>query len=391
MRRLKVLSYVQALSGVGHQVRAGELARALAEARDVLLVEGGRPVPRPSFPAALRRLELPAIYRNASGALQATQGPRESVMAERSARLRRAVLEFAPEVVLVEHYPFSKWLLQSEVDALLATARSANPRVRVWCSLRDVCRQTAHEPVDAETYATRVLDTLQRDFQGVLVHGDPRVTTLSEHLAFAPSIRVPVHHTGYVCEQFVEASPPAGLQALRERGQQVVVCSFGGSSSGFGRAQRVVAAWQGIEDQPEFKDLSVVLFSGLHFSAEQVGELRAAARGSRVQIERFAPDFVSWLTHADLSLSQAGYNTCANLLGARVRAVLVPDAAMSDQPFRAQRLADLELATLLNEPELDAHGLGRALQAARTRPRPEHRIALDGAHVTARILDADCA
>ena len=56
---MKVLIYAQHLSGVGHRVRALELARALAERHEVALVDGGRHVVVDGVHALLESAALP--------------------------------------------------------------------------------------------------------------------------------------------------------------------------------------------------------------------------------------------------------------------------------------------------------------------------------------------
>ena len=93
----------------------------------------------------------------------------------------------------------------------------------------------------------------------------------------------------------------------------------------------------------------------------------------------FSGEFLHWLQRADVSVSRAGYNTSTNLLETRVRAVLVPDPRMSDQAFRARRLADCGVAEVVEEAAASPERLAEALCAAAARPRPQHDFDLDGA------------
>lgn len=58
---MKIFSHTQCLSGVGHFVRAREIAYALAERHAVQLVHGGWRVPRGRPPAARSRTLLEAL------------------------------------------------------------------------------------------------------------------------------------------------------------------------------------------------------------------------------------------------------------------------------------------------------------------------------------------
>ena len=135
--RKRVLVYAQHLSGVGHHVRASELAAALAREHDVFFAHGGRTVPRPDPERELEVVPLPGLLRGGSG-LEPVDSTRSiaDVMRERGATLRRAAARIEPDVVLIEHYPFSKWELADEVEALFEAAAAAHPRRRRISSVR---------------------------------------------------------------------------------------------------------------------------------------------------------------------------------------------------------------------------------------------------------------
>ena len=65
-----------------------------------------------------------------------------------------------------------------------------------------------------------------------------------------------------------------------------------------------------------------------------------------LDVFRFRKDFPSLLAAAELSVSQAGYNTVCDVLQAGCRAILVPFAAggETEQTVRAERLQRLGLA-----------------------------------------------
>ena len=104
------------------------------------------------------------------------------------------------DVVLVEHYPFSKWALAGEIEATIAAARHANAAVRVVCSVRDFPLQTRHEACDAPTWRSRVIDTLHRHFDAVLHHADPALLAFDSVFPDAGRLRIPVHATVAVSE-----------------------------------------------------------------------------------------------------------------------------------------------------------------------------------------------
>jgi predicted glycosyltransferase len=377
--RRRVLVYGQHLSGVGHHVRIREIARALARDHRVAFVQGGPPVPRPDDGGELEPVELPRIRRGRSGLEPLDPGQDlAAVLCERAARLRRAASELAPDVLIVEHYPFSKWELEPEITAMIAAARAANPKLEVICSTRDVVRRTRHETGGGEEYRRRVVCCLNRDFDRLFVHGDPGFTRLEEHFDGAGELAIPLHYTGFVSEK---AQPVDDAD-----GSGWVVVSSGGGAGSAGLIAAVIDAWQRLVARGAHGGRRLRVFTGLFLGEHEVEALRRRAAGTSSVVAPFGPDFLRWLARADLSISRAGYNTCTNLLETRTRALLLPDPRMSDQHYRARRFAELGLAESIAggtpAPDELAAAIGRALGRA----RPRHAFDLEGALRTRELL-----
>ncbi|MEM8886278.1 MAG: glycosyltransferase, partial [Planctomycetota bacterium] len=246
-------------------------------------------------------------------------------MRERRAILTRRIAEMRPDVVLVEHFPFAKWALRDEILAVLDAAQAP-----AYCSIREFPLAKDSPPFD------EVAAELAHRFRGVLVHGDPRLAP------FDLALPVETMHTGYVSEK-----------PRTPRGEGAVVISVGGT--GGERLTEVArAAW------PE---------------AEVFGSLGGPGP--------FVADFVDRLAGASLSISQAGYNTCTNILETRTPAVLAPHPLMPDQQVRARRFAELGLAQHVDAETVDVDGLHEAAARARA---PRHDFDLDGARRTAALL-----
>jgi len=117
----------------------------------------------------------------------------------------------------------------------------------------------------------------------------------------------------------------------------------------------------------------------------EFNRLAARERGN-TRVTRFAPDFLSYLAAADLSLSMAGYNTCMDILSTSVPALVWPFPQNREQGLRADRFGAQGWLTRLADRDLRAGSLAehmtRVLSAGRVTSgrRPD----LDGATNTAR-------
>lgn len=377
---MRILCHAQHLSGVGHFVRMHALARGLAADHDVVLVDGGRPVPRAGAEGP-RRLVLPRLSRRQGRLCADAGGGVEAVLEERARRLASTAEALRPDVVLVDHHPFSKWELDGEIAALVAAARRARPGVRVLCSLRDVVRRTRFEEISQACFEARVLERLRTFFDGVLVHADPAFTRLEDHFGRAAELPVPVRYTGFVGEA-VGAPPPP-------HGPPVAVLSCGGGARSLPFLVAAIEAFRRVAARRPGSGLELQVFPGLAPDAAEAAALREATREGPVRLRAFSPDFAGWLRASALSMSRAGYNTTVALLGTGVRAVVHPDPGMSDQVWRARRLAELGLATVVEGPP-QSGSIAEALEQAWSGPLPpNHGLDLDGVAGTRRLLETE--
>jgi predicted glycosyltransferase len=255
-----------------------------------------------------------------------------------------------------------------------------NNRVKVVCSLRDISFRTRDDP-EPERHRRNVLETLHRYFDAVLVHADPAVMRIASHIPWSGEIPIPVHYTGYVSEKPGGGPPPPGAGT---------VIASGGGAGGAALIAPCMAAWKQLQSRGGTDGRRLAVFAPLFLPRSDLEDLARQADGEHIRFMPFTADFLQWMKAADLSISQAGYNTCTNVLETRTRAVLVPNPRMSDQAPRARRLAELGLATVVDPAELDAERLSRAIVETLARPDPEHAVDLDGAANTRRLLEALC-
>jgi predicted glycosyltransferase len=386
-RPLRLLLYSQHLSGTGHYIRTFEIARALAANHDVTLVEGGRNVPRRSHGVEINRLSLPQIYRATTGLAPVDSGyDIGQIMQQRLRLLLDHVQSSRPDVLLIEHFPFSKHELRDEILPVIEMTRSCNVHARVICSARDIILHSRHDP-RPDQHAATVLATLDRYFDMLLVHADPAVCSLDDFIPWIRDAQIPIRHTGYVSE--TPATPDrycAELQRLVAKHDEFAIASAGGAG-GSGLIAACIRHWNPADIHGIDDGHPLLVFVPLTTQDEQIEELRRLAGKRPIIIKRFTPDFVDYLAASSCSISQAGYNTCANILETHKPALLVPDPAMSDQPARARILADRGLALTLNAGNIDKACFAGSMSTLITSSQPPHGIDLGGAGNTACIVE----
>ena len=105
---MKIMLYSQHILGIGHFFRSMEIARALYE-HEVMFVEGGDPLPGFTAPPHITRSMLPPLMMDAEfKSMEVGEGNLEEIKAARSKLLMEAFMDFAPQVLVTELFPFGR-------------------------------------------------------------------------------------------------------------------------------------------------------------------------------------------------------------------------------------------------------------------------------------------
>ncbi|MCG7392491.1 glycosyl transferase family 28 [Microvirga sp. ACRRW] len=371
---MRVLIAVTHLLGAGHLTRAAALARAFAQGgHKVTLVSGGGPL-QPAGLDGISFVQLPPVRITGTDfktLLDEEGAPVHNFrLAERRIQLLETLRTFRPDIVITELFPFGRRVLADEFTMLLDEAKRQNPRPLVLCSIRDILASPSKAERIEETHA-RILES----YDAILVHGDPRIVPLEVTWPVIERIRPLIRYTGYVDEN---------PEPLEQRKREGILVSGGSSAASLPLYRAAIAAAHEIADKP----WRILIGRGV--AEADLLALRDNAPG-HVTIERARPDFRALLAQAELSISQAGYNTAVDLLRSGVKAVLVPFEAghETEQRLRAERLKALGLAEIVPEAELSPQMLTEAVRQSLSRePSPPPHVELDGARQSVAIAES---
>jgi predicted glycosyltransferase len=371
-----VLLYVQHLLGSGHLHRASLIGRAMADAGlDVDVVAGG-PVEGVSFGAAEVH-RLPAV-RSLDAGFSALVDEYGRVIDDAFRARRRDLLlalfhRLEPRLLMIETFPLGRRQMRFELVPLLESAWRAVPRPLVVSSVRDILQRRSRP--DREQEAS---NWVGRWFDRVLVHGDPAFATLDESFPAAAAFGDRLVYTGVVA-----AHGPAPATGRDDREGEILVSSGGGA---VGRRLYEAALDSAAGPGRDWRWRLLVS------AAVDAGTFRGLVAGApaHVAVERNRADFRAMLGRCLASVSQAGYNTVADIVVAGARSVLVPfvgDGGETEQTMRAQRLERLGRAVMVSEGDLDGDRLAQAVRrslAPPSLPPPPFRV--DGAARTASLV-----
>ena len=383
MAARRVLFYVQHLLGIGHLKRAASLVDAMTRADlEVTAVTGGVPVPGLVMNAA-HCVQLPpasAADLSFKTLLDAQGLPVDDRWKQARCELLLAAWRDAdPQALVIELFPFGRRQMRFELLPLLDAARALPRPPVIISSVRDVLGGGQADPARQDL----MLQTFDRYFDHVLVHGDPALVPFECTFRHAARLAGRMHYTGYV------VGPSAGLPeplspAQREQGE--VIVSVGGGAVGRQLLETAIRArpLTGLRHHPWR------LLAGVNATDADMARLSELARTERgLVVERYRTDFAQLLARCRLSVSQGGYNTIMDILQARVAAVVVPFAggAEVEQTLRARLLAKRRWIELVDESELSPVALAQAMDRAAARaPSTMAAVNLDGARTSAALV-----
>lgn len=315
----RIVVYCRVWFGAGHWVRIAALMTALVGRFRVTAVIDGALTPDLRVPDGVDRLSLPP---------RAAAGEDAPAALQRRVEMLHSVLEREqPRALVLEYFPFGRVEVAVELTRWLHAAKKMARPPLVVCSLRDI--QQRLRP-DQPRFDRDAVSMTNRYFDALLVHADPAFVRFSDTFAAAATIKVPVHHTGYVVSD--DDVPPAPAR------DPVIVVSAGGGRGGDGLLLAALAAQR---DTTLSRDFSMRLIAGTFVAEDTWRALQDQSSScERFELRRWVPDLRAELGRASVSVSRCGYNTALDLVRSRVPALVVPYATPheDEQTERAARL-----------------------------------------------------
>jgi predicted glycosyltransferase len=344
--------------GLGHMRRATAITARLAgmDPRTTSLIVTGSPVHSLfDLPPRVDTLTLPALARDGNGRLHSRRlelGDDE-VRRLRGTVARATSLTFDPDCAVVDRLPLG---LEGELVPALEALRAAG--CKLVLGLRDI----EDDPAEVRrTWGAGLRDAIRRFYDLVIVYGPPApALDAIDCLEWdAESLPVPVVHVGYV------GGEPNGSNH-DDLPEDYVLATVGGGADGFDVLATFIEALR-LEELP----CPAVVVAGPLMARDQFERLRTLATGLDVRVWRFKPNLAGLIADARAVVCMAGYNTVAEVMRARVPALLVPRVhPISEQLLRARELESRGLQDLLHPSQLSAETMRDALERLLARPRP---------------------
>ena len=309
----------------------------------------------------------------------------------REATILSLVLRLRPDIFLVDHAPAG---MNGELLPALAMMCRDMPETCVILGLRDILDDP--ETVRKTWAAQEIHPLLEQAYDEVLVYGSQPLFDVVDAYGIADPVASRVRYCGHVVAadllkpHAVGADEPPCWDVAQAAGRQVVLVTAGGGGDGFAMMD---AYLRGLDRDVSDSRYSVVVTGPLMSEEQRACLTEAAAGRADVELVDYTTDPLPSLRAADLVIAMAGYNTSAEIIAARKRAILVPrPAPRAEQRLRAALLARLGVVTAVEQgPDL-AVDLARLVPQVLAADPPTDaawaQLDLNGAaHVAACLAD----
>lgn len=337
-----VLIHCQYVYGIGHFVRSIELATALLEFFNVVIVNGGEHISNYEIDERIILIKIPAIFKmEVSNELVSVD---ESLTlnecySKRTNIINDFLMEFRVDILITEHYPFGL-LFHDEVISLIDKVRALNEHAKVICSVRDVIESGNNE---RNNKICRILNNV---YNAILVHGDERIISFGDTFPSSESINIPIYHTGYVVQRkFTEKNKSEETPTL--------VVSIGGGRLGQELLHALIVSHELIFEKLGYK---TILFTGA-FQSNDILELLQSSTidKSIIEINSFSKvTYQEKVFAASAIICMGGYNSLIECVSLNVPVLIYNRSFLQndEQELRLKFFKKNGLIETISESEL---------------------------------------
>lgn len=386
----KILVYSHDTFGLGNIKRMLDISQHLVATYanvSVLIVSGSPMVHAFRIPSRIDYIKLPCLVRTLTGSydVKYLDLGYENTVRLRTNLLTNALLDFSPDLILVDKKPLG---VSNELSAGLELLQRRAALPKLVLLLRDILDSPE---ATADVWRKQGYhEAVQRFYDRILVVGSQEIFNLTTEYQFPASSRSKVQFCGYLRR---DRGPQMREQIRRELqidDQPLVLVTAGGGEDGYHLLSTYLQGLKALHNDTRIRTL---LVCGPEMSELHRRRIHQSANHPGLTIQDFTNDMMGWMDAADVVVSMGGYNTICEILTMGKRAIIVPRVRpVQEQWIRARRMERLGLLRAIHPDELTPAGMMRAvaeeLHTDKVDPRSAYDVDLDGMSRIANCVSA---
>ena len=308
------------------------------------------------LPEGMDHIKLPSIKKVPSKTWQPTHLHirTRDLQRIRAELLRNALQNYQPDLFLVDHLPHGS---QGELIPALQMLKQLFPRCSLVLGLRDIL--DAQEVIMRVWQTEGAYDALRNYYDCLLIYGSREIFETDQIYRLSAPLKG-THYCGYVAKQ-MSLQPNGYAHHYRASGQKFVFVSAGGGADGTSLMRNYIRAVRLLRRRAEFHTL-MALGANSPPSLREKLVAKVEQKGLAIEIVPYVHDSLSVIAAADLVVCMGGYNTLAEVLHLKKKALVVPRSGPSaEQRIRSGLFAERGLIDVLIPEEATPENLAQRL------------------------------
>lgn len=380
-KKKKVVIYSHDTFGLGNIRRMLVIAQSLVESdpnTSVLILSGSPMLYTFRIPPQIDYIKLPCLTRTVKGEYEAKflDIDYEQILRLRSNLIQSSILDFDPDLILVDKKPFG---VGDELANTLDELQQKGHHAKLVLLLRDV--------LDSPESTIRIWQkngyhhAIQSFYDQVLVVGSPEVFDLRKEYDFPDKSQDKVRFCGYIAREAGESSRQQIRKQYGFGDERLVLVTPGGGEDGY---QLLKCYLQGLRTKKTLDNTKTLVICGPDMVESQKNHILSIINECpSVVMQNYTDDMMACMDAADLVICMGGYNTICELLTLRKPAIVVPRIMpVQEQWIRAKRMSKLGLLRTIHPEQMTPSILMETVQEELTKinvhPRNHYQINLNG-------------
>ncbi len=355
----RVLVYTHNSIGLGHAFRTLAVITGIKKWRPDIdfLVMSGTSIPQIFFAEDIEVVKLPSIKLDIDrqGSPMASRYLSGFELENIFDFRQRIILDcfdfFQPDVLIVEHnmtgqmselIPLltKKWMRKGgAVDFILAHVCRGIMR---WIPLLNIPYQNPRHKSESIN--------LGELYDSLYVLEDREVIDINrEFLGNDPALETKIKYLGKVTNKTYEELPSRTevLDKFRVPDKPLILVSLGRNNQVKDLITKLLISFKELD---VYQNYQVAIVRDPYMRSDQVENIKQLASHSEVRFLPFIPDMVDLMSHCELVIARAGYNTVNEILLTGSRALLVPEShGGGEQEWRAQSIQEDHIKVISEE------------------------------------------
>jgi predicted glycosyltransferase len=376
----RILVYSHDTFGLGNIKRMLDISKHLVAAYtnvSVLIISGSPIVHSFRIPPHVDYIKLPCLTRTLDGFydVKFLGLTYDETIRLRTTLITSALLDFSPDLILVDKKPFG---LNNELSPGLRLLHGRGALPKVVLLLRDILDNP--ETTTAAWERNHYHEAVRCFYDRILVVGSPEIFDLATEYKFPASSESKMQFCGYLRRDRGSQTRDQIRCELGVHDEHLVLVTGGGGQDGY---QLLANYIQGLNYVPKGTKIKSLLICGPEMSEQHRRRIRDAAGHPQLVIQEFNNDMMGCIDAADLVVSMAGYNTICEILSLHKRAIVVPRVRpVQEQWMRAERMARLGLLRTIHPDHVTPmqlmHAVAEELNADDGGPTGAYEVDLNG-------------